>query len=184
MTYFVSMRTVIMLSALLAAGCQSRPGVGRDDLTFAVREGDVAQVRALLAKGADPNRPAGVNDWPPLMHAVHKNQLGTAEALLELGADVNKGGPEGMTPLMMAAGYGNDDMVELLLRHHADPYVKTTDGAGALDFALTGVSDIDKFTLFRCQDSTVELLVRDHPELRATTTASSRTFARVKRCAS
>ena len=176
------MRATIFLSVILVAGCRSRPGVERDDLTWAVRNGKVAAVRTLLAQGADPNRPAGVNGWPPLMHAVHKNQIATAAALLELGADINKGAPEGMTPLMMAAGYGNDDMVEFLLQHHADAHVKTTDGAGALDFALTGVSDIDKFTLFRCQDSTVALLIRHHPDLLATTERLSRTFASLNRC--
>lgn len=156
----------------------------RDDLTWAVRNGKVAEVRTLLGQGEDPNRPAGVNGWPPLMHAVHKNQIATAAVLLEDGADINKGAPEGMTPLMMAAGYGNDDMVEFLLQHHTDAHVKTKDGAGALDFAMTGVSDIDKFTLFRCLDSTVALLLREHPDLSGTTERSSRTFFRFKRCAS
>src|SRR5712691_8686627 len=174
------MRIAIVLSALLVMSCYD----ASDDepLTFAVRAGDVAKTRALLAGGADPNRPVGVNGWPPLVHAVHKNALGTAEVLLERGADINRGGPEGMTPLMMAAGYGNDDMVDLLLRHGADPHLRTKDGTTALDFALTGVSDIDKFTLFRCQDSTVSLLVRRHPDLHGTATTSSRTWARVKRC--
>jgi hypothetical protein len=178
------MRAAIIISVLLILSCQSRHGVERDDLVWAVRNGNAAQVRTLLTQGEDPNRPVGVNDWPPLMHAVHKNQLETAAVLLEHGADINKGGPEGMTPLMMAAGYGNDEMVELLLKHRADVHVKTKDGANALDFALTGVSDVDKFTLFRCQDSTVALLLRAHPELRATTERSSRAFARLKRCES
>ncbi len=172
----------IFLIALLTAGCQLASSTDDDPLPFAVREGNVGEVRALLARGADPNRQFGVNSWPPLMHAVHKNQLETAAVLLEHGADVNKGGPEGMTPLMMAAGYGNDAMVALLLRHRADPHLKTRDGANVLDFALTGVSDIDKFTLFRCQDSTVSLLVRTQPSLRGTAETSSRNFARLKRC--
>lgn len=168
------MRAAAILSVLLLAGCRS------DDtaLTLAVRAGDVAQTRALLAAGADPNGPVGINEWPPLLHAVHKNQLGTASLLLERGADVNGGAPDGMTPLMMAAGYGNDDMVQLLLAHHADPHLKTKDGASALDFALTGVSDIDKFTLFQCQDSTIRLLSR------YASRPSSRTLARFKRCGS
>jgi ankyrin repeat protein len=178
------MRITVLLSVLILVSCQSRVGAERDDLTWAVRNGKVAEVRMLLAQGEDANRPVGVNSWPPLMHAVHKNQIGTAAALLEHGADINRGGPDGMTPLMMAAGYGNDDMVAFLLAHHADAHVKTKDGASALDFALTGVSDIDQFTLFRCQDSTVALLLRDHPDLRATTESSSRTFARIKGCAS
>lgn len=176
------MRLAVLLSAILVMSCQLRQGVEDNDLTLAVRAGDVSRVQALLARGADPNRAVGVNEWPPLMHAVHKDQLGTAEALLGHGADVNQGSPDGMTPLMMAAGYGNDAMVTLLLRHRADPHLKTKDGANVLDFALTGVSDIDKFTLFRCQDSTVSLLVRAHPSLHGTAETSSRNFARLKRC--
>src|SRR5213596_1317793 len=156
------MRTAILLSTLLVSCSHA---IDDNSLTLSVRAGDVERTRALLARGADPNQPAGVNGWPPLMHAVHKNQLGTAEALLERGAEIDRGGPDGMTPLMMAAGYGNDDMVDLLLRHGADTHLQTKDGATALDFALTGVSDIDKFTLFHCQDSTVAMLVRRHPEL-------------------
>ncbi|HEX9164236.1 MAG TPA: ankyrin repeat domain-containing protein, partial [Thermoanaerobaculia bacterium] len=153
-------------------------------LTGAVRDGDVVHVRAVLAHGADPNRPTGVNSWTPLIHAVHKNELGTAAALIDGGADVNRGAPDGMTPLMMAAAYGNDEMVNLLLRYQADPHVKAKDGSTALDFALTGISDIDKFTLFRCQDSTVSLLLRRYPDLRGSETSSARAFAAVKRCTS
>jgi len=173
------MRTAILLSALLLS-CSN--AVDDTDLTLAVRAGDVSRTRVLLARGANPNQPVGVNGWPPLLHAVHKNQLGTAEVLLERGAEIDRGGPDGMTPLMMAAGYGNDDMVDLLLRHGANPHLKTKDGATALDFALTGVSDIDKFTLFHCQDSTVSMLVRRHPELHGTASTTSKTFARLKRC--
>jgi ankyrin repeat protein len=82
----------------------------------------------------------------------------------------------------MAAGYGNDDMVDLLLRRGADSHVKAKDGANALDFALTGVSDINKFTLFRCQNSTVSLLLRRNPDLHGTARASSRAWAKMKRC--
>ena len=177
------MRVAILISSLLLAACRTPRNVEDGDLTLAVRAGDVARTRALLASGADPNRSVGVNGWPPLLHAVHKNQLGTAAALIDRGASIDKGGPEGMTPLMMAAGYGNDAMVDLLLRGGADPRIKANDGATALDFAITGVSDIDKFTLFRCQESTVSLLVRRHPELHGTATAASRAWGRIKRCA-
>jgi ankyrin repeat protein len=149
-----------------------------EDLIGAVRAGDVARSETLLATGADVNQPAGVNDWPPLMHAVHKKQLRTAEVLLKHGADVNRGGRGGMTPLMMAAGYGDTAMVELLLRHHADPQRVSQDGSTALDYALTGTSDIDDFTLFRCHDSVVALLARSHVAAKP----SSRTFARLKHC--
>ena len=168
------MRTALFIAALLALACRF---VDDDALVAAVRAGDVPATEKLLARGDDPNQPVGVNDWPPLMHAVHKQQIKTAAVLLQHGADVNRSAPDGMTPLMMAAGYGNDGMVRLLLAHRADARLKTKDGASALDFALTGVSDIDKFTLFRCQDSTARLLRRSESK------TSSRMFARFKRCA-
>lgn len=172
----------IVLIALLTAGCQLASSTDDDPLPFAVREGNVGGVRALLARGADPNKQFGVNSWPPLMHAVHKNQLGTAAALLDAGADVNGTDPQGTTALMMAAGYGNDDMVKLLLTRGADVRRANRKGETALDLAMLGVADIDKFTLFDCQHSTVALLVRSHPELSGTASSSAKTFARVKRC--
>jgi uncharacterized protein len=170
--------TALLLTVLLVSACRHPSDI--DALTDAVRAGDVARTHSLLAGGADPNRPSGINDWPPLMHAVHKNQLATAGELLQRGADPDRGGPDGMTPLMMAAGYGNDGMVALLLGHGADPHLRTRDGASALDFALTGVSDIDKFTLFRCQDSTAAMIARAHVSAQT----SSRAWAGIKRCAS
>jgi uncharacterized protein len=170
--------TALVFTVLFASACHHPSDF--DALTDAVRAGDMARTRALLAGGADPNRPTGINEWPPLLHAVHKNQLATAEELLRHGADPDRGGPEGMTPLMMASGYGNEAMVALLLHHGADPHLRTRDGASALDFALTGVSDIDKFTLFQCQDATAALLARAHVSAQT----SSRAWARVKRCTS
>ena len=84
-----------------------------------VRNGDVAAVRRLLSRGADPNASAGLNDWPPLLHAVHKAQLGTAVALLDGGADVNRPSADGTTALMMAAGYGYGDFAKVLLARGA-----------------------------------------------------------------
>src|ERR1043165_9625531 len=86
----------------------------------AVRSGNVAEVRQKLAQGADPNAPDGVNDWTPLLHAIHKNQLGSVEALLDGHADPNRA-VNGLTPLMMAAGYGYTPIVRLLLARGADP---------------------------------------------------------------
>jgi ankyrin repeat protein len=169
------MRSAILVFALVSAvACRHTPEI--DELPLAVRAGDVNRTLALLARGANPNRPSGANDWPPLMHAVHKNQLGTAEALLTHGADADRGAFDGMTPLMMAAGYGNDKMVEILLEHRADPHLRTRAGSSALDFAFTGVTDIDDFTLLDCQRSTAQLLLRKH----VTARPASMAWGRVK----
>ncbi len=94
------------MAMILAAACHSSVRDG-NPLAGAARSGDARQIRALIAGGADPNAfDAGGNEWTPLLHAVHKHQLGSAEALLEAGADPNRAAPGGLTPLEMAAGYG------------------------------------------------------------------------------
>lgn len=58
------------------------------EVTFligAARDGDLAAIERLLGKGADPNQSGGVNGWTPLMHAIHKGQVGSMRALLAGG---------------------------------------------------------------------------------------------------
>src|SRR5215831_17443383 len=90
------------LLKLFMSGCGF---LGRDmpPAIGAARSGNVAELERLLAAGADPNEPAGVNSWPPVMHAIHKNQKESVRVLLRRGADPNYRAPHGMTPLMMAA---------------------------------------------------------------------------------
>ena len=51
-------------------------------LIAAARTGQVASIRIIVAAGGDPNARAGVNGWPALMHAVHKNQTAAVRELL------------------------------------------------------------------------------------------------------
>ena len=164
-----------VLAAILFTACMVRPHAQFSELCNAARAGDTALIRQLVAKGADPNAPSGDNQWTPLLHAIHKHQTASVGALLDAGADANRAGDNGMTPLMMAAGYGYDDTVELLLTRGAKP-------DGALDWALNGTTDIDRFTYFTCQDSTVRLLRSAAPTLQPT--ASAQRWAKIKRCAS
>ncbi|HUP60044.1 MAG TPA: ankyrin repeat domain-containing protein [Thermoanaerobaculia bacterium] len=168
------MKRLFLVIALI--GCTSQPS--DSPLTLSVREGDVAEVRAQLARGADPNAPGGGNGWTPLLHAVHKNQLGTAAALLDAGAGVDRPGASGITPLMMAAGYDNKEMTALLLARGANPRMTEGDGSTALDFAIAGVPDIDRFTYFRCNQSTAAMLAKVSPPPRAATMR----WARIKGC--
>jgi ankyrin repeat protein len=147
-------------------------------LVNAARDGDVAQIRALAAQGADPNEPAGLNDWTPLMQAIHKNQFASVAALLDVHANPNLAAPNGETPLMMAAGYGQAPIVRLLLKRGASPRLTDKRGDSALDYALTGTNDIDDFTLFHCQDETVRALIAAHAKAQA----SSIRFAKMKGC--
>lgn len=131
----------------------------QQDLIDAARDGDVAAIRAAIAKGADPNKLDEANSgWTPLLHAIHRNQPASVAALIDAGADPNRPGQGGETPLMMAAGYGYAPTVQLLLARGADRHYANRKGETALDFALTGVADIDRFTYFDCQDKTAALL--------------------------
>jgi ankyrin repeat protein len=103
---------------LTLAACTAVPP---SPLAGAAREGNLDGIRRLAQSAANLNEPSGVNSWTPLHHAIHKNQPGSVSMLLELGADVNARSPHGVTPLMMAAGYGYDPIVRILLDHHADP---------------------------------------------------------------
>jgi ankyrin repeat protein len=158
----------------LASSCYSQP---ESPLAVAARAGDVVAIRTLVKSGADPNEPGGGNDWTPLEHAIHKHQNASVSALLDARADPNRADPRGLTPLMMAAGYGYTDTVQLLLARGADPRVRDRDGLTALDLAATGVSDIDRFTLFDCQSSTVKLLREA-----GAPSGSGTVIAKLKRC--
>lgn len=50
-----------------------------------------------------------------LEFCIRASDLAAAIALLRVGADANRAGPEGLTPLMMAAGLGQPQLVDLLL---------------------------------------------------------------------
>ena len=86
-------------------------------LQDAAKAGDIAQIEALLAQGADVNQ--GVLATP-LIYAIQEGHADAAKLLIERGADVNKQATLG-APLHVAASEGMADMVVLLLDHGADP---------------------------------------------------------------
>jgi uncharacterized protein len=159
---------VAEIRRLVAAGANvNEPAAhGITPLVSAARAGAVNAIPVLIGLGADPNLRCGVNGWSPLMHAIHKHQLASARALLEGGADVNGRGDGSENALMMAAGYGYTDFVNMLLDHGANPRARTPKGMNALDLAVTGVMDIDRFTAGDCQDSTIKTLVERVPDLK------------------
>ena len=171
-----------ILIVLTATGCVG-PRRPESALTGAAREGDIAAITALVRSGVDPNERGGVNDWTALMHAIHKNQRRSVLALLDAGADVNaRSGPGGYeTALIMAAGYGYEDIVRDLLQRGADPRAENSGGQTALSVAVGGVADIDRFTVCSCQTGTVKALLERAPDLKVNSNLAL-WFARLGNC--
>ena len=108
--------------------------LGETALMQACIKGDLEFVQQLLAKGARINHPG----WAPLHYAAsgnHPQSVAIAQLLLDQHAYIDAESPNRSTPLMLAAQYGSQDMVELLLQAGADVHARNELGLGAIDFA-------------------------------------------------
>jgi ankyrin repeat protein len=115
----------------------ARDGSGFTALDWAARTGRPDAIAELVLAGADAElHDFGPNGWTPLLHAVHKNQLGSVRALLAAGAAVNGRGDNGLTPLMLASAQGETEIVEELLAAGADPRLRGPIGWTALEQAV------------------------------------------------
>jgi ankyrin repeat protein len=113
-------------------------------LSWAARSGRVDALRALVARGADPD--ADVYRGTALAWAAACGRADAIRRLVELGADPNRGatfgGPqhgEGVTALHLAAQGGDVEAIRALLEAGADPATRDAlhDGTAA-DWAAHG----------------------------------------------
>ena len=144
-----------LLEQKVNVDAQDKQGVTA--LMLAAENSQPEIVKLLLKKNADPN----VEDqtgWTALMKAVYQGSTGCVEALaaqsrqevnrallvaaltghkeiakilLDNGAEVDSRADDGRTPLMLAAGKGDDDFVSFLLKAGADPTLTDKSGATA-----------------------------------------------------
>lgn len=89
---------------------------GETPLMMAALRGNYEWTKILLDSGAQVQRPG----WSPVHYAATGPEVKVVALLLDRGADINAASPNKTTPLMMAARYGTEDSVKLLLARGAD----------------------------------------------------------------
>jgi ankyrin repeat protein len=137
--YAVNMGNEMMVNLMLQYEALTEVKVissGRTALGLAARFGHDAIVRLLLEHGAEVE--AVDNDGETALHdATFGGHLTVMEVLVVQGhANVDAQDSSGQTPLMMAAEYGEDEAVHLLVQKGADVKLKDELGRTALGWAM------------------------------------------------
>ena len=104
-------------------------------LHMAAFNGHTDVIRLLLEHGATLDA-RDVEGKTPLLHACTGPFPRAVEILLDAGADINAAeSTEAFTPLMMAAGLGETEVVKVLLARNANTELLDNDGDSALTHA-------------------------------------------------
>ncbi len=119
---------------------------GETALMMAALRGQVAWMRRLLDRGAVVHK----DGWSPIHYAATGPEVKAVALLLERGAPVEASSPDKDTPLMMAARYGAEASVDLLLARGASASVTNGRNLDAVDLARAGGRD---FLVERLQKS-------------------------------
>lgn len=104
---------------------------GETPLMMAALRGRLDWTQRLVDRGGAVRR----DGWTPLHYAASGPEPRVVALLLERGAAVDALSPNRSTPLMMAARYGDEAAVELLLSRGADAKLRNEKGLNAADFA-------------------------------------------------
>jgi len=129
------MRNGLIASVLLLVAASATAGT---PLVDAVKRGDAAAVRALIAKKADVN--AADADGSTALHwAAERDDVALVDLLLAAGANVKAATRYKITPLSLACTNGDAVLIDRLLKAGADPNTTSEEGQTALMTAsLTG----------------------------------------------
>ena len=125
MARMVRLLGVLLTVALLLVSIVR--AAGDSPITKAVKSGDVAAVRKLVAAKTDVNGRSG-DGSTPLLWAVHSSDIEMVRVLLAAGAKVDIANNYGVTPLLDASRTGDAEMMELMLKAGADPKRAHTEG--------------------------------------------------------
>jgi len=115
---------VELLDRLFANGARWRSDTFDSEVMYeAARYGSPAMIKALIRHGLSPDaRPPA--SWTGLMAAAWENRLDNVAVLLEAGADAKVALPNGISALGGAVMCRNQAMVDVLVRHGAQPDAK------------------------------------------------------------
>jgi ankyrin repeat protein len=147
-TQRISRWLLISLLALIAVFPALRgQAAGDSPLVTAARDGNLKDVRALIAKRANVNEPAR-DGSTALLWAAYHSDVDMARALIAAGAKVNTPNRYGVTPLLQASRSGDMALIAALLKAGADTASMHPDGETPLMAAArTGRVDAMKLLL-------------------------------------
>ena len=123
-----------VLAALMASPdtkLDATNAAGETPLMMAALRGHQDWAERLLARGAAVNK----EGWAPLHYAATGPQVLIVGLLLDRGARIDALSPNGTTALMMAAHYGSEDSVLLLIKRGANLGLRNDQGLNVVDFA-------------------------------------------------
>ena len=124
----------LFLKAGMLANAKTSTGVPL--LCIAARNDCLDKVQWLVENGADIDAVSGDRGYSAVMDAVWRKNYTVSQYLVDKGANLNFISTDGQPLLVLAVGNGNANIVELLLKHGADPDVKDSLGMSARDYAV------------------------------------------------
>lgn len=130
-----SFDAALVLARAPSLDVKQRNRAGETSLMLAAMKGQEQIFRLLLDRGADADP---VEGWTPLHYAASGSALPVMRLLLARGVRVDPRAPNGRTPLMMAAAFGDEKVVDALLVAGADPTARDANGMGAAALARGG----------------------------------------------